>query len=72
MGGGLLGGRKGQASRVAAIVAALILVGQSVRVGHSGGELVYVHGAASAYVGADGGVRTAPLEGDEREEHERK
>lgn len=69
MGGGLLGGRKGQASRVAAVVAAMILVGQGVRVGHSGGELVYVHGAASAYVGADAGVRPAPA--GEREEHER-
>lgn len=71
VGGGLLGGRKGQASRVAAVVAALILVGQGVRVGHSGGELVYVHGAASAYVGADGAAQTAPSENGEREERER-
>jgi hypothetical protein len=33
----------------------LAVLGLGLRVGHAGGELVYVHGAASAYVGAGGG-----------------
>ena len=49
---GLARGRLGQAGRVAATVAALGLLPAGYRVGHSGGELVYKHGAAQAYVGA--------------------
>ncbi len=33
------------------LAAAIVVAGAAVRVGHSGGELVYVHGAAGAYVG---------------------
>jgi len=33
----------------ATIAGTLVVVGAGVRVGHAGGELIYVHGAASAY-----------------------
>ncbi len=56
MGAGLIRGRVGQAARVVATAGALGLVGAGIAVGHSGGELVYKHGAASAYVeAAEGG-----------------
>lgn len=52
---GFIRGRVGAVARGAATVAAVALVAVGARVGHSGGELVYRHGAASAYVaGADG------------------
>ncbi|MEZ4417115.1 MAG: DUF2231 domain-containing protein [Gemmatimonadota bacterium] len=47
---GLAGGRAGSAARIATGVAALAVVVAGYRVGHSGGELVYRHGAAQAYV----------------------
>lgn len=56
MGAGLVRGRLGQAARLVATAGAFGLVVAGVAVGHSGGELVYKHGAASAYVGADGGT----------------
>jgi uncharacterized membrane protein len=46
---GLLGGRPGQVARLAGTVGALGLVIAGWRVGHTGGELVYEYGAASAY-----------------------
>lgn len=46
---GLLAGRAGRIGRGAAVVTALALVVAGYRVGHSGGELVYRHGAATAY-----------------------
>lgn len=55
MSAGLIRGRVGQAARVVATAGAFGLVVAGVAVGHSGGELVYRHGAASAYVGADAG-----------------
>jgi uncharacterized membrane protein len=57
---GLLDGKLGTASRGLTVLASLFLFVQAIRVGKTGGELVYVHGAASAYVeqgsamGADG------------------
>lgn len=56
MGAGLIRGRLGQAARVVATAGAFGLVVAGVAVGHSGGELVYKHGAASAYVGAEAGT----------------
>lgn len=50
--GGLLRGGGGRAARGAAVVAAVLLLGAGYRVGHTGGELVYQHGAADAYVAA--------------------
>jgi hypothetical protein len=47
---GLVPGRAGAVGRIAATAASLGVLAAGVAVGHSGGELVYVHGAASAYV----------------------
>ncbi|MDH3207545.1 MAG: hypothetical protein OEO79_13170 [Gemmatimonadota bacterium] len=46
---GLVSGRVGQIGRPVATLGALLLVVAGYRVGHSGGELVYEHGAAQAY-----------------------
>lgn len=46
-----------------AAVASLVVLGGAYRVGHAGGELVYVHGAASAYAGATTPTAT-PARGD--------
>jgi len=46
---GLIGGLTGKTARVVTAIGALALVGLAVRVGHSGGQLVYRYGAASAY-----------------------
>ncbi len=52
MGTGLLRGRLGGAARTIAATAALALTVAGYRVGHTGGALVYTHGAAAAYGGA--------------------
>lgn len=57
--GGLLPGRAGAAGRVAGALATLAVLAAGVSVGHSGGELVYKHGAASAYVGSPGAASSA-------------
>jgi len=49
-GAGLVRGKVGATARLAATAATLALVVAGWRVGHTGGELVYVHGAAAAYV----------------------
>ena len=54
---GLVPGLVGRAGRVVAAVGAVALVGAAASVGRSGGELVYRHGAASAYAPASGGAR---------------
>jgi uncharacterized membrane protein len=46
---GLATGRLGAAGRVATIVVGAAVLAGAVAVGHSGGELVYRHGAAGAY-----------------------
>ena len=46
---GLLKNRAGEAARYVAALGTLALVVAGYRVGHSGGALVYQHGAASAY-----------------------
>jgi uncharacterized membrane protein len=51
---GLLGGKAGSIARGAALAGSLGVVAAGYQVGHSGGELVYRHGAASAYVEAGG------------------
>lgn len=50
---GLARGAVGRVARVAATAGAVALVAVAARVGHSGGELVYRYGAASAYVPAN-------------------
>lgn len=52
MGGGLVGGRLGSASRLVGTLGAAALVVAAVQVGDAGGKLVYQHGAAAAYVEA--------------------
>ena len=60
---GFARGVVGRAARVVATAGAVALVVIAARVGHSGGELVYRHGAASAYVNDPGSAsasRVAP------------
>ncbi len=55
---GLIGvapGRVGVAGRMVATVATLAVLPAVYVVGHTGGELVYTHGAAAAYTVSDGG-----------------
>lgn len=56
---GMIKGRIGSAGRAATAVASLVLVAAVYNVGHSGGELVYRHGAASAYATGAGVPVTA-------------
>jgi Predicted membrane protein (DUF2231) len=49
MAAGLLPGRAGAAGRNLGVLVSLGVLAAAVAVGHSGGELVYVHGAANAY-----------------------
>lgn len=56
---GLSKGRLGQAARVAGTVGSAVLVIAGYRVGHSGGELVYRYGAASAYTSGPTAVESA-------------
>lgn len=67
---GLMGGKPGMAGRVGTLLVSLFLAIQVLWVGKTGGELVYEHGAAGAYV--DAGVPGAPgtLPAAEREEHD--
>lgn len=57
---GLLGGRIGTGARVFATIGSGVLLVAGYNVGHSGGQLVYQHGAASAYT-MDSVVRTGGL-----------
>jgi uncharacterized membrane protein len=49
MAAGLLNGVAGKTARILGSIGAVVLVVGAARVGHSGGKLVYQHGAASAY-----------------------
>lgn len=69
-GAGLLSGGKGEAGRYAALVASLVVLGAGARVGHLGGELVYKHGAAQAYVQSGGGAALEAGEASEGEQSE--
>ena len=71
---GLMPRMVGEAARLVTAVGALGLLAAGVQVGHSGGELVYRHGAASAYTNEGGSaawtgpasVATAPADSGER------
>jgi len=69
-GAGLLRGRIGTAARLVTTAGAFGLVVAGTLVGHSGGELVYRHGAAAAYTpgnaGPGGGDREIDLGHAER------
>ena len=64
---GLVAGRTGQVVRIAAVLAALGLSVAGYRVGHSGGELVYEYGAASAYADAGTAQGNDDDDDDDRE-----
>jgi hypothetical protein len=55
---GMAAGNLGRAGRIVSTAGAFGLVAAGIQVGHSGGELVYRHGAASAYT--HGGAGSAP------------
>lgn len=57
---GLAGGIAGRAARITSVLGSLALVIGAARVGHTGGELVYRHGAASAYVRSHADSAAAP------------
>lgn len=72
--GGLTGGRTGSVARWLTAAGSVILVVSAVQVGSAGGDLVYEHGAAEAYVSGGAGDgptaadRTRSDEGDEDDE----
>lgn len=55
-----------RSSLAVAAIASFVVAGMAMRVGHAGGQLVYVHGAASAYTSPG----AAPAGGGEAEESE--
>lgn len=69
LGVGLVQGRPGQAARYLGTVAAFLLIGAGYRVGHTGGELVYEHGAAQAY---QTGTPSVDRDEDDHERRERR
>jgi len=72
---GLARGRVGRVARYMAVPGGLVALALAVRVGASGGALVYEHGAASAYVGpADSGPSVGapePLRREPGNDHDR-
>ena len=67
VGVGLAPGLAGKAARIAGTAGAVALVGAAAWVGHSGGELVYRHGAASAYTSGPAGGRGENAGGEVRD-----
>ena len=49
-GAGLLSGRRGSIGRAVGAATTIVVLAAGVSVGHLGGELVYKHGAANAYL----------------------
>lgn len=75
--GGLLPRKAGAVARIATVPVAVAVLALAFRVGDSGGELVYRHGAAAAYVQAGGARGAAAVGGsnedrDEEGEHARR
>jgi uncharacterized membrane protein len=66
---GLARNKVGRYGRIAATGAALALLPAGWLVGHSGGELVYRHGAAQAYVG-DGASPGTPAPKSDEDDHD--
>jgi len=63
----VLGPQQVGAAALVTAAAAAVTLGLGYRVGHSGGELVFRHGAASAYVGATASERSQEATGTRRE-----
>lgn len=68
--GGLAPKRLGRAARVVAVPASVVLLVMAFRVGDSGGQLVYTHGAASAYTDAGGTASGTTPFSDRRDDGE--
>jgi hypothetical protein len=56
MAAGLLPGVAGKSARLLGTAAAIGIIAGAAWVGHTGGQLVYQHGAASAYAGTSANV----------------
>lgn len=67
---GLASGRAGRYGRIAAAAASLVLLPAGWLVGHTGGELVYRHGAAQAYVGQNSTAGTGNEHQDQDDDDE--
>ncbi len=72
--GAFLPGRLASAGRGLFVIGTLAVVGLGLRAGHLGGQLVYVHGAASAHVqkaapAGGAAVSSAPAEKDDDDDH---
>lgn len=65
---GLASGRFGASARGGTVAASVVLLVMAIRVGDSGGRLVYTHGAAQAYVSGVDGRTPAPTTDDEERE----
>ena len=65
---GLSGGGLGRIARPLGLLASLAIAGQAYLSGKSGGELVYEHGAASAYVDSTRVAAPGGETGEERED----
>jgi uncharacterized membrane protein len=63
---GLSGGGIGRIARPVGLLASLAIAGQAYLAGKGGGELVYEHGAASAYVDSTGAAVSAGAPGERR------
>ena len=68
---GVVRGTLGQAARVLTVAGSLGVAAAGIQVGAAGGELVYRHNAASAYVGGADGAAALPSQGTPRRERER-
>lgn len=64
---GLLPGVPGAVARVGALLASLLALAAAVQVGHTGGELVYRHGAAGVYL--EGGAAAGASSSRGHHEH---
>jgi len=67
---GLLSGVTGRAARLVAAAGTLVVLVTGIQVGAAGGDLVYEHGAAQAYVSsAESGSAVLGTRGEAEEEH---
>jgi uncharacterized membrane protein len=64
---GLAGGAVGRTARWVATLASVVVVAMGIRVGDAGGQLVYRHGAATAYTGGSAVQPGMPAASAERE-----
>lgn len=64
-------GRAARGLSLLAVAGTLLVAGLALQVGHAGGQLVYVHGAAAAYTGAAGAAAAPARVTEQSAEHER-